>query len=459
MLDVLLVDDDVELLQSVMRILRHKLSDRTIEGVGTQERALDVLAKEKPLVAVIDLCLDESVGVDSGFELLKKCRDLDGDLRVLVLTGHGSVQNGVRAMALGAATFLEKPADPDHLAALVTDALSQAELRREYKRLREHKDDTPESALLGSSGAIQKLREEISFAASTSLPVLLLGETGTGKSLSARLIHDMAQRQSGKFVHYHPNFAGGDIVQSELFGHKKGAFTGAVEQRRGLVLEADKGTLFIDELDAIPADTQVLLLDLVQEHRVRALGSDGFTSIRCRFVAATNKPIKDVLQSGVLRQDLYHRLAHCTIELPPLRSRLEDVPFLVSSVLERVQKRDDLNVFECSSEALAALQNYRWPGNVRELVGVVETAAHRASFKNRAHITSDDLVLGSHGSESPKLVEETSLGEGEADFHQRVEAYKRRLVEQALKESNGNQVQAAQLLGIDRGTIRRLSSR
>ncbi len=458
MLDVLLVDDDVELLQSVMRILRHKLSNRTIEGVGTPERALEILAQKRPSVAVIDLCLDESVGVDSGFELLKKCRNFDGDLRVLVLTGHGSVENGVRAMGLGAASFLEKPADPDHLAALVSDALSQAELRREYRRLQDQQENRGEGVLIGNSSAISKLRDEIAFAASTSLPVLLLGETGTGKSLSARLIHEASQKQAGKFVQYHPNFAGGDIVQSELFGHKKGAFTGAVEQRRGLVLEADRGTLFIDELDSIPSDTQVLLLDLVQEHRVRALGSDHFTPVQCRFVAATNKPIADVLQSGVLREDLYHRLAHCTVELPALRTRLEDIPELAQSVLERVQKRDDLNVFECSREAIVSLQEYRWPGNVRELVGVLETAAHRASFRGRSHVELEDLSLGRGFGEPTQVFRSGGLSD-EGDFHEQVEAFKRALVAHALRASNGNQVQAAEQLGIDRGTIRRLSTK
>jgi DNA-binding NtrC family response regulator len=452
MSDILLVDDDVELLQSVMRILQHKLDGRKIIGVSSSEKALEVISKDRPLVAIVDLCLDESVGIDSGFSLIERCRSLDGDLRILVLTGHGSVANGVRAMTLGASSFLEKPVDPDHLAALVRDALNQGELRREYYRLKEHRDTDLTKALCGSSDAIKKLREDILFAAATSLPVLILGETGTGKSLSARLIHEHGKRCSAKFVHYHPNFAGGDIVQSELFGHRKGAFTGAVESRRGLVIEADKGTLFIDELDAVPSDTQVLLLDLLQERRVRPVGADSFSTVDCRFIAATNKPIDEALSSQTLRQDLYHRMAHCVIELPPLRSRKEDIDELVRAALSQVQKQESLNVFECSPDALELLQQYDWPGNVRELVGVVQVSAHRAQFRGRSFISSEDLTIRmsehSKGDETPAR---------QGDFHAQVESFKRKLIAEALVDSRGNQVQAAQALGIDRGTIRRLS--
>ena len=457
MADILLVDDDTELVQSLVRVLARLVAPRTICAAGNATKALELLVSEQPLVAVIDLCLDERVGVDSGFEVLSQIRSRNPEMRVIVLTGHGSRSNGIRAMQLGAASFLEKPADPEHLAALIRDAIVQTELRLEYERLAREGVAGGSRELCGESDAIKKLREDVAFAASTSQPVLLLGETGTGKSLCARLIHEQSNRRSNKFVHYHPNFAGGDIVQSELFGHTKGAFTGAVEGRRGLVIEADSGTLFIDELDAVPKDTQVLLLDLVQEQRVRPIGSDSQQLVNCRFIAATNRPIDELLTGGVLRQDLHHRLAHNVITVPPLRQRSEDIPILVSMLLQGIHQRDGLNVFDVEPRLMDALKQHSWPGNIRELYGVVETGAYRAHFHGRSTVELKDINMTGGAKEKQGSEMPGSINVEGASFHERVESFKRELVRQALASCGGNQVQAALLLGVDRGTIRRLS--
>jgi DNA-binding NtrC family response regulator len=463
MADILLVDDDLELAQSLLRVVAPLLAPRKISVAGNALKALELAGREKPLVAVIDLCLDELAGVASGFELLRQLRLHASYMRVLVLTGHGSISNGIKAMQLGAASFLEKPADPEHLAALIRDALVQAELRMEYEKLARDGGLGLARDLCGESQAIVKLRADISFASQTSQPVLLLGETGTGKSLCARLIHEYSARRSKKFVHYHPNFGGGDIVQSELFGHTKGAFTGAVESRRGLALEADEGTLLIDELDAVPRDTQVLLLDLVQEQRIRPVGSDRSERVNCRFIAATNRPIDVALAEGLVRHDLHHRLAHNIISIPPLRSRLEDLSPLIARILDSIRQREGLNVFEIDPALIKELHSYDWPGNIRELQGVVETGAYRAHFNGRSVIESRDLSLG-----EPRLSNnaQTALGDSNnlpnensqlVSFHEQVAGFKRKLVKQALEESAGNQAQAALLLGVDRGTVRRLS--
>lgn len=462
MAEILLVDDDLELAQSLLRVVAPLLAPRKISVAGNALKALELVEREKPLVAVIDLCLDELAGVASGFELLQQLRSQGSYMRVLVLTGHGSSSNGIKAMQLGAASFIEKPADPEHLAALIRDALVQAELRLEFEKLARDGAAGLARELCGESQAILKLREEISFAAQTSQAVLLLGETGTGKSLCARLIHEHSARRSKRFVHYHPNFGGGDIVQSELFGHTKGAFTGAVESRRGLVLEADHGTLFIDELDAVPKETQVLLLDLVQEQRIRAVGSDRFDRINCRFIAATNRPISIALAEGLVRHDLHHRLAHNIISIPPLRDRLEDLSPLTAMILQSVRQRDGLNVFEIEPALMQELHCYDWPGNIRELQGVVETAAYRAHFNGRSVIESRDLALGTSraGINAQTVPSDSNIDLKDrqlVSFHEQVDAFKRRLVNQALEASAGNQAQAALLLGVDRGTVRRLS--
>lgn len=453
MADILLVDDDGELIQSLVRVLSPLVAPRTICAAGSAAKALELARKDAPIVAVIDLCLDERVGVESGFELLARLKSEHPDMRIIMLTGHGSISHGVRAMQLGASSFVEKPADPHHVAALLQDAISNAELARAYRALTRDSSSSLASELRGRSRAVETLREEIEFAASTNQPVLLLGETGTGKSLCARLIHERSRRRTRKFVSYHPNFAGGDIVQSELFGHVKGAFTGAVGSRGGLVQEADSGTLFIDELDSVPSETQVLLLDLVQERRVRAVGSDVFHDVDCRFLAATNQPIEQALAQQLIRKDLYHRLAHCTITVPALRDRLEDVMLLAEGILSRVCERESLRVGAFDGGVEEVLKSHPWPGNIRELQGVVESAAYRAQFKGRSSILRDDIQL--QGASTGRVVQRALT---ELSFHEQVEAFKRDLIRHALEASGGNQVQAAAALGIDRGTIRRMLS-
>jgi DNA-binding NtrC family response regulator len=451
MADIVLVDDDAELVQSLVRVLSRLVAPRTLSAAGSAKKALEMCAAERPSVAIIDLCLDEQRGTESGFDVLRSLKAAHSEMRVIVVTGHGSTTNGVQAMQLGAASFLEKPVDPEHLAALIRDAIAQAELRRAYQELARERRVSIADGLVGVGRAIERVREEIDFVASTQQPVLLLGETGTGKGVCARLIHQLSARRSRKFVHYNPSFAGGDIVQSELFGHVKGAFTGAAETRRGLVLEADRGTLFIDELDAIPSDTQVMLLDVLQEQRVRSVGADTYQLVDCRFIAATNRPLDDALSAGLIRRDLHHRLAHCIIELPPLRERREDLPALAEYVLERLRERDGVNVFGCTADALARCAAYAWPGNVREFQGVLENAAYRANFRGRSEVALEDLPFDRLGGTQVRDVPGGS-------FHEQVEAFKRALVRQALESCAGNQVQAATLLGVDRGTVRRLGA-
>jgi transcriptional regulator with PAS, ATPase and Fis domain len=281
---------------------------------------------------------------------------------------------------------------------------------------------------------------------------LILGETGTGKGLCARIIHEMSAARDGKFVHYQPNFGGGDLVQSELFGHLKGAFTGAEGQRRGLALEAHGGTLFIDELDEVPAETQVKLLDLIQERRVRALGADTFQSVECRFIAATNRSITSALEEGKIRRDLYHRIAHCVVELPPLRERVEDIPALCERILSDLRKCEALNVFDIEKGAVEALQRRQWPGNVRELYAVVTNAAYRARYTGRSVVEAQDIEgwSGERG-------QEPNTGAAQGSFHEAVLAFKTRLAREALARSGGNQLKAAEELGLDRKTLRRLA--
>jgi DNA-binding NtrC family response regulator len=449
MFDVLLVDDDGELLQSLARAISSRVDPLRLSCSTAAHEAEAVVVRHRPRVVVLDLCLDERRGVESGFDLLTRCRAVDPSSRIIVLTGHGSLDHGVRALTLGAASFIEKPVEPEHLAAVIRDAATQAELRREYERLSCERVGAPTHGLIGESRSISRLRERISFVATTPQPVLILGETGTGKGLCARLIHERSTRRERRFVHYQPNYGGGDLAQSELFGHIKGAFTGATETRAGLALEADQGTLFVDELDEMPAEVQVRLLDLIQEQRVRAVGSDSYRKISCRIIAATNRPLEEALSIGKIRRDLYHRLAHNVLYIPPLRERLEDIPHLCHTFLRDMRTRELVQVFDLHPAVFSRLMHESWPGNVRQLQATIENAAYHAHYHHRSVITVEDLG---------HLASSKGAAEGQS-FHSQVEAFKLRLIEDAVRDSDGSQVQAARSLGLDRGTLRRILSR
>jgi two-component system response regulator GlrR len=449
MCDVLLIDDDGELLHSLARALSPRIAPLSIGGASSVDVALALFRRHRPRVVVVDLCLDEKQGTESGFQVLSQMRDLDGTSRIIVVTGHGSLVHGVRALQLGAASFVEKPADPERLAAIIIDAAAHADLRREFDRTSHEHVAAPTLQLVGRSDVIKALRDRISFIATIPHPVLILGETGTGKGLCARIIHACSSRRARRFVHAQPNFGGGDLAQSELFGHLKGAFTGATESRVGLASEAHEGTLFLDELDEFSHEIQVRLLDLIQERRSRPVGSDSFKNVDCRFIAAMNRPLDEALAGNKVRRDLYHRVAHNVLHLPALRERSEDIPDLCDSTLASMRARGEVGVFEVQSVVLDHFKGYRWPGNIRELQAVVENAAYHAHYRGRTFVSPEDIVTASIA----------PFDGSRPSFHQRTERFKLQIVEEALAQCEGSQVRAARMLGLDRGTLRRIVAR
>jgi DNA-binding NtrC family response regulator len=449
MCDVLLIDDDGELLNSLARALSPRIAPLRIAGASSVDGALALFRRHRPRVVVIDLCLSEREGTESGFQLITRMRSFDASSRVIVVTGHGAITHGVRALRLGAASFIEKPADPERLAPIIIDAATHADLRREFDKTPREDGASIVAQFVGRSDVSKGLRERISFIATLPQPVLILGETGTGKGLCARLIHEISPRRSRCFVHAQPNFGGGDLAQNELFGHIKGAFTGATESRAGLAVEAHEGTLFLDELDEFSHDIQVRLLDVIQERRVRPVGSDSFRAVDCRFIAAMNRPLDEALSGRKLRRDLYHRLAHNVIHLPPLRERREDIVDLCDATLASMRAREEVGVGELTSEVLQYLMGQPWLGNIRELQTVVENAAYHAHHHGRSVISRDDMPAIRAGAASPHLF----------SFHERTERFKLQLVEEALAQCGGSQVRAARLLGLDRGTLRRIVAR
>jgi DNA-binding NtrC family response regulator len=445
---LLLVDDDGEAVLSLSRALRAAGFKGALEAAGNAEKALALALERDFHVAVIDLTLDVREGPEGGFRLLGQIvRDFPL-CRIIVLTGNASLQHGVRALSSGAAHFLEKPADPRHLSALIEDSVRQSNLRREFEALKRNEPKDGIQLIIGSSPAAERIRQEVRFAASHAQAVLITGETGTGKGLCARAIHEASSRRAQRLVRYQPSFSNADLVTSDLFGHQKGSFTGAEGTRMGLIEQAENGTLFLDEIDALPLETQVSLLGVLQEKRYRPVGASEEKEARFRLLCASNQDLEQCVKNGSVRRDFFHRVAHATIHLPPLRERASDIPELAAYILSQVRTREQLNVFEFSSAALTALQQHAWPGNIREFEAVVEGAVFRAQFEQRSIVEASDVHVLSRSPSGSELT-----------FSDQVEEYKRKLIQDALDKNAGNQAKAAQSLGLDRSTLRRILER
>lgn len=444
--NILLVDDDTDALASLARALTLYIPQLHVHTAATESAALEIVMQKSPHAIVLDLCLDPKVGVTSGLAALEALRKLDPTVRILMLTGHTQSHNGIECMRAGAASFLTKPADIDHLAALLLDAIETTALKRESQR---RKDRDVFAELHGASPSAIRLKEELLYAAHTDLPVLLTGETGTGKSLAAKLIHTATSaRKDFSFVRYQPLYSAAEMVQSDLYGHRKGAFTGADTERKGLVHLAHRGTLFLDEVDELPIETQVSFLGFLQEKVFRALGSSDEQYSDFRLITACNKDISQSIASGKLREDFYHRIAHIEIEIPALRHRRSDISLLAESHLRALQDSEEVQVYTFHSSVMEQLEQYEWPGNIRELNASVASAAYKAQFAGRSEILLEDVRLKGNGNQKTN-------DEGLA-LHEKVKRFKLTEVQAALLQHENNQIQAAKALGIDRSTLRRI---
>lgn len=446
---VLFVDDDGEATLSLVRALKVHFAQLEINAATSATKAKEVFNLKQPAVVVLDLCLDATQGVESGFALLSYFIEADPSCRVIVLTGHSSSIHGIRAMNLGAANFLEKPANVEHLSVLIADGIQQAQIRRENSNLKSSDKGYLEKHVIGVSKQTQELHEAIRFAAATAQAVLITGETGTGKGVCARAIHALSLRAQNPFVRYQPSFATADLVQSELFGHTKGSFTGADKSRLGLIAEAGQGTLFLDEIDELPLETQVALLGVLQEKVYRPLGSNTEHEAKFRLIAASNANIDLAVSERKLRLDLLHRMSHLRIDIIPLRNRPEDIPHLANAFLAKIRLKESLRVSSIDSAALDFLCGYDWPGNIRELEAKVESAAYRANFQKRTEILAHDFSFNKN-----TIDDSSALG-----FHAAVENFKLKLIRVALDKHQGNQVKAAEELGLDRTSLRRILKR
>jgi len=437
---VLVVEDDPHARQGLSELLRAWGYETDAAADGAE--ALEKIEAFNPGVVISDLRMPQVTGM----ELLRQIREQRPGLRFIMLTGQGTIEEAVEATKLGAYNFLEKPVDPTRLQVELRNCVERQEGERQleiaHRRLR---DLGVLGSLVGRSPRMQEVMRLINMVAPSSASVLITGESGTGKELAARTLHELSPRHARPFVAVNCAAIPESLMESEIFGHEKGSFTGAVERRIGCFELADGGTLLLDEIGEMPLATQAKLLRVLEDCKVRRLGSKTETSVDVRVLAATNKVAEEAVAQGQLRKDLYFRLNVVQIAMPPLREHLEDLPDLAAALLEGLNRKHGRTVKEISAEALASLQRHSWPGNVRELRNVLEralvTCAGNVLGRENLGLDSSRPVTAG-GADGLRLQPGMSVAEAE-----------RRLIYETLNFTENNKTRAAELLGISLKTL------
>jgi two-component system nitrogen regulation response regulator NtrX len=439
---ILIVDDE----PGVRTALTGVLSDEgyAVEAVSSGEACLERLTRGPVDVIVLDVWLP---GMD-GLATLARLRERQVDAQVVLISGHGNIESAVRAIKLGAFDFVEKPLSLEKTVLVITNALRQRRLEAENRALRARVDRT--QTMVGESDAIGQLREQVAMAAPTNGRVLVYGENGTGKELVARTLHAMSRRRTATFVEVNCAAIPEELIESELFGHVRGAFTGAVADRRGKFEAADGGTIFLDEIGDMSLKTQAKVLRVLQEQTMEAVG--GTTSIRVdvRVVAATNKDLQTEIRAGRFREDLYFRLNVIPIFVPPLRERQEDIPLLADHFMAEFAREYGRRVKAFERGAVAALQHYWWPGNVRELRNVIERLMIMVPGETIA--ASDLGFLTPNAPVRPDAAEAASA---RMTLHEARDQFERDLILRTLAEQQGNMSRTADVLGVERSNLYR----
>jgi len=367
---ILFVDDEAVARTNYKTILTHYGYDVSLAS-GVEE-AIGLLKKQ-----TFDLIItDMRMGDQSGLDMLRSAKDIAPKAEVIILTGHADLQNAVEAMRLGAQDYLTKEADYKEILVVIEKAIEKQVLTKEIDRLRTQlQNQFTFDKIVGSTSAISKIKEIIQRVAPTDSRVLITGESGTGKELVAETIHLQSLRKNGPFIAINCGAIPKDLQESELFGHTKGAFTGADKEKQGLLEVAGKGTVFLDEIGEMSLETQVKLLRFLENGELIPVGAISPRKVDVRVIAATNRNLEDAIKDKVFREDLYYRFKVISIMLPPLRDRLDDIPAIATSLLSSIRERTHKQVLTINNDALEALKAYKWPGNVRELKNVLERAA------------------------------------------------------------------------------------
>ncbi|MBV9158376.1 MAG: sigma-54-dependent Fis family transcriptional regulator [Acidobacteriaceae bacterium] len=437
---ILVVEDEDKLRRVVQ--LHLESADFEVDGAASAEQAL-------PLATLANLIITDMrlPGMD-GLEFIKQLQNRGISAGVIVMTAHGSVEAAVQAMKLGAADFLQKPFSLDHLTTIVQKVMAVQSLRAENQRLREELDHRYQfDNIVGRSPAMRDIFHTVERVAPTRATVLLAGESGVGKDMIARAIHQHSPRKTHPFVKINCTAIPENLMESELFGYEKGAFTGANTSKPGKFEQADQGTVFLDEIGDVPGNIQVKLLRVLQERQFERLGSNLTRNVDVRVVAATNVDLRAALEQGRFREDLYYRLNVVPINIPPLRERKEDIPFLAKHFVQKLSKELGTPAREITPAAMERLLSHSWPGNVRELENTIERSLVLAP--GDVLQASDIRVEAPRNNIAMAAQQAPLLPEGET-----LEHWEQMMIREALRRANGNKSQAARMLGLTRNALR-----
>lgn len=447
MASILIVDDEAGVRASLAGVLRDE--GYQVDAVDSGEAALEQVMRRSYDVILLDIWLP---GLD-GLEALERLRQRQVEAEVIMISGHGNIENAVRATKLGAFDFIEKPLSLDKTVLAVRNAIRQRQLAVENRALRAKVDRRP--VMVGESVVIGRLREQVAMAAPTNGRVLISGENGTGKELVAQSIHELSQRRTGPFIEVNCAAIPEELIESELFGHTRGAFTGAVADRRGKFELATGGTLFLDEIGDMSLKTQAKVLRALQEQVIEPVGGHQSVRVDVRVLAATNKDLLEEIRGGRFREDLFFRLNVIPIHVPPLRERGDDVVVLAKHFMGEIAREYGRRVKQLAPDAEMALRSFRWPGNVRELRNVIERVMIMVSGDT---IAADDLAF--LGVTAPAHLREPSVSTAEPapawggqSLYDARDEWERDYIRRALSACDGNISRTSEVLGVERSNL------
>ena len=452
---ILIVDDDKDVQFTISNILKHAGYETIIAGDGN--RALREIRKRSPDLALLDIRLP---GMD-GIKILEEMKRIDKDLTIVMVTAYGDIKNVVNAMKLGAYDYITKPFDNEELLLIIKKALQTRYLNKEVEILRRKLGERMATGIIGESPQIKQVFKQVEIIATTNMTVIIQGESGTGKELIAHMIHQKSQRRDKPFIPIDCAAMPETLVESELFGYEKGAFTGAGERKEGKFEQASGGTLLLDEITNLSDAVQMKLLRVIQERRLQHLGGKRDISIDVRIIVATNINLSDAARNGKFREDLFHRLNEFQIDLPPLRERKEDFPILAKYFLDEGNNEFNKKIKGFSTEAINSLFNYHWPGNVRELRNIVRKAV---LLTNSDYIELSHFSTNTHkpqnetGTTFNTLRNEIDLAEmfdRGISFEEINQEFVKNLIKKTLQHTGGNKKKTAEILKINRRMLYR----
>jgi two-component system nitrogen regulation response regulator NtrX len=436
---ILAVDDEATILQSLSGIL----SDEGFEVLTASNgyEALKIIEEESPDLVLLDIWMP---GMD-GIATLQEIKRTNPFLQVIIISGHGTIETAVKATKLGAYDFIEKPLSIEKIVVTINNALSFRQLEEENRFLR--KKTLEKHSITGNSPPIQALKKQLAVVAPTNAWILITGENGTGKELVARTVHQMSHRAEKPLIDVNCAAIPEELIESELFGHEKGAFTGATGKKRGKFEIANGGTIFLDEIGDMSLKTQAKILRILQEQKFERVGGTRTLTVDVRVIAASNKDLEKEIQKGTFRDDLYYRLNVIPIEVPPLRNRVDDIPLLVETFLKEFHKDGCGDLKTMTPEAIEHLKAYPWPGNVRELKNLVE----RVAIMTERHVIDEEDIPTSYKCgdmilPDPDILEAESLKEAKKEFE-------KAFIMRKLAENENNISQTADSIGIERSHL------